>query len=92
MDPRIQIRILTKMSWIRNTGKNPVLQEEEEEKVEPQGRSDEPIIKDKSKGKKSKAAAKAGTGIVAFKLSVLYIHRKHVEHSLLQPEIPTYGS
>jgi hypothetical protein len=47
-----------------------LLQEEEEEKVEPQGRSDEPIIKDKSKGKKSKAAAKAGTGIVALKLSV----------------------
>ncbi len=46
------------------------LQEEEEEKVEPQGRSDEPIIKDKSKGKKSKAAAKAGTGIVALKFSV----------------------
>jgi hypothetical protein len=39
-----------------------LLQEEEEEKVEPQARSDEPIIKDKSKGKKSKAAAKAGTG------------------------------
>jgi hypothetical protein len=53
-----------------------VLQEEEEEKVEPQGRSDEPIIKDKSKGKKSKAAAKAGTGIVASKLSVFYcLHR-----------------
>ncbi len=66
-----------------------MLQEEEEEKVEPQGRSDEPIIKDKSKGKKSKAAAKAGTGIVDFKLSVLYVHRKHVEHYLVQLEMHT---
>jgi hypothetical protein len=70
--------------------KNFFLQEEEEEKVEPQGRSDEPIIKDKSKGKKSKAAAKAGTGIVALKLSVFYLHRKHY---LVQLEVPgTYGT
>ncbi len=66
-----------------------MLQEEEEEKVEPQGRSDEPIIKDKSKGKKSKAAAKAGTGIVAFKLSLLYVLSKRVEHFLVQLEIQT---
>ena len=30
--------------------------------MEVEARSDEPIIKDKAKGKKSKAAAKAGTG------------------------------
>lgn len=35
---------------------------QEEEKVVVEDRSDEPIIKDKSKGKKSKAAAKAGPG------------------------------
>jgi leucyl-tRNA synthetase len=38
------------------------LQKEDEEVVETATKSDEPIIKDKAKGKKSKAAAKAGTG------------------------------
>ena len=35
---------------------------QETEEVEEVKKSDEPIIKDKSKGKKSKAMAKAGTG------------------------------
>ena len=39
---------------------NPPVFPQEEEGEAPKPKDDEPIIKDKSKGKKSKAAAKAG--------------------------------